>query len=148
MSSIPILDGEFDPEKEFNKIKGKLKINISSLNSQMAEQPAMFGFYIVRYRLLKSWAERLKASLSLLENDLIEKARERYEQLGKKYTETQLRSEALSSPDYFKAHKEYHDVNRKLAITEGIIEALRSRHEMLVSIGYNLRFEREVSVKE
>lgn len=147
-STLPILDSKFDPEAEFQRVAPKLKININSLSKQMAEQPAMFGHYIVRYRLLKAMTERAKSFLGLLSSELVEKARADYQDKEQKCTEAKLKSESESHPHYQAAFREYHDLNRKLALAEGIIEALRVRGEMLLGIGYNQRFEKELHINE
>lgn len=146
-STTPLLDSKFNPEEEFQKVQNQFKIDPNNLTKQMAQQPAMYGYYAVRYQILKARVKRLESTLKMVENEMIERFRKQHADAQEKFTEAQLAAEAKSSTEVYQAHKEYYEMLEKFNIMEALVDTLKIRAEMLVSIGYHLKLEQDIAVK-
>jgi hypothetical protein len=116
-------------------------IDEESLTEHFAEQATIFGYFAVQ---LAEADKLLSASKTQVEQAYAEADafyRESYNSLEQKYTEAVIRGDVLLDEDYNEALDNQRDAQYNVAILKSIVNALRMKADMLISMGAHMRQE-------
>lgn len=127
-----------DPE-EF--LESCVQINEADMNAEFVKVPAQLAYWNNRYAIIyRHWLER-KAMKEQLYAQLAIDIRTRLSIGASRVTLTEVESAVLLEPEYQQAKaKEIVAESEKVRLF-GILDAIRSKRDMLVSLGANMRAE-------
>lgn len=104
--------------------------------------PADFAFWNARYAAAFERWLRLKVERELTYNHLLGEVRAELETIKTKATVSEVESEALRRREFLDAKLAEVQAEAEKVRLYGVMEALRSKREMLISLGAHIRLER------
>lgn len=116
--------------------------NINEEFSTQAGRLAYLGMLMAQaeaaYNEAKLYGEELYAKVDLI-------VRDDYDKAGKKYTEAMIKSKVLSTGEYVEALMAENEASYQFRMLKALVDAMRQRGDMLVSLGAQLRQEWEAT---
>jgi hypothetical protein len=120
-------------------------IDETRLNEQFAEQPSLYAFFAIQLaeadRLVKVAQQALDQEYAAADSHY----RKQYQVLEQKYTEAVIDGDVKQDEDYNKAVDVLQKAQHNKAKIKAIVDALKMRAEMLVSLGAHLRHEGDMT---
>jgi len=131
---------------DFNQELGISHNNPQLLNEEMSQQPSKYAWIGVLHALANDHYERLNTTLKTKYATLDKKHREKRNDEGLKVTEAVIASDIERDKEYIIAREELQNSKLNRDILSVAMAAFQQRKDMLISIGSNLRAERDMNL--
>ena len=122
-----------------------LEIYEIELTTHFAEQASIFGHFSIQL----AEADRLLGIAKMITEQVYAKAdagyRKAYNEAEIKYTEAVIRGEVLLDEDYQNVVKSQHNAKHNVDVLKAIVNALKMKADMLISMGAHLRQEYDMT---
>lgn len=130
-------------DKVYKMDLGKdLDINRADMNTELANQPATFAWYATLFELAKAKTQKLKNELELLEAELDQKLRRKWDaDLHGKMTEAGVSAAIKLNPTHQQAVEYYLQAQKDQGILGVARASFEQRKDMLITIASNMRQE-------
>jgi hypothetical protein len=132
-------------QKKVVQLTDILEIYEDSLTEHFAEQASLFGYFAIQL----AEAERLRAKVKTDAEQSYAEAdahyRKQYNELEQKYTEAVIRGDVILDDDYNKVLDRQRLLERNVSILKSIVNALKMKADMLISMGAHLRQEYDMT---
>jgi hypothetical protein len=133
--------------QEVDTVSEDLFIDEDNLNEEYIKQPGTFAWYAVLTAEAEAYRDKLKFDLEVLAADLDKQVREEIELRGDKVTEKLVETEVGRKQEYRNKKEELLEANRQLNVMKAVKEGLVQKKDMLISLGANMRNEKDSSVR-
>lgn len=131
--------------RKFNLVD-ELRITVDNpveLSEQMAQQPSKYAWVAVLYALASDHYERLKRRHKVLSAQLDKHHRKHRDDKALKITEAIITADIEADGQYIKSGDDLQNAKLNRDLLDAAVEAFEQRKDMMISIGSNLRQERE-----
>jgi len=132
------LDGKFLESYDLNEL---FAIDETAITIDMATHSAKHGRIAVllaraeRYKALKK--QQMEVEYAAADDSI----RDEYNDDGKRYTESVIKAAVMLDEEYKMYTREYNDANNVVTVLKHILNAMKTKGDMLISIGAQLRAE-------
>lgn len=127
-----------DPEKY---LKDCVTIEPLAIQEEYVRLPSDLAYWNARYAEAQKELQIAKVELDVLERELYAVVRNELEQGAKRVTEKMIEAGMGQSSVWVEAKKRVADAEGDRAKMYGILDAVRTKKEMLISLGAHLRIE-------
>lgn len=124
-----------------NQLKEDLAIRIENLNEDIARQPGLFSYYHEQFRQAEEAYKHAKLRAEIYEAALDRQVRDQALARSEKITETIVEKRIRAVPGWFEHQKEVIQADAAVNQLKGVVEALRQKKDMLVTVAANARAE-------
>jgi hypothetical protein len=125
------------------QLKKDLSFELSDLDNAIRSHAALFGHYSNLSCLARHQADRMKATVEVLESKLYTIHREIFAQEGKKATEAQIDAAVKCDPRWLSAQHKKIDAKAIAELAGDAREAFAQRKDMLVQVSVDRRIEQQ-----
>lgn len=122
-----------------------LEIYEDDLTRHFAEQASIFGYFAIQLAEADRLLSKVKTEADQAYAEADAYYRKQYNELEQKYTETVIRGDVLLDEDYNKVLDRQRLLERNVAILKAIVNALKMKAEMLISMGAHMRQEYDMT---
>jgi hypothetical protein len=144
------MSNKYDLEVEVGRFKPinlseVLEVHEDRLTEHFAEQASIFGFFSVQLADAERLLNNAKVASEREYAECDAYYRDEYRKLDQKYTEAVIRGDVLLDEDYQKAMDIQHQAKYDVDIVKAMVNALRMKADMLISMGAHLRQEYDMT---
>jgi hypothetical protein len=144
--NIPVVELKFGGETYSVNYREELRCSEETINENLKDQPSFFAYYAVLAELADEALAETKLALEVTESVLDAKVREELTRAGTKATETMIRGKIVLDESYLAAVSQVNTLKKNVGVLKAIKEAFNHRKDMLVTLGANMRSQRDVSL--
>ncbi len=124
-----------------NQLKEDLSIKIENLNEDIARQPGLFAYYHEQLRQAEEAYKHAKLRAEIYEAALDRQVRDQALARSEKITETIVEKRIRAVPGWADHQKEIITAEAAMNQLKGVVEAMRQKKDMLVTVAANARAE-------
>ena len=137
--------GEIEAERAelMQRLREAVKIEPMAIEEEFIRMPADLAYWGEQYAQATNAHLQQKASFARLEAKLRRAARQKLIDAGVKPTESQVEAEVVGSIEHEEGLDALNDAETHALRLKGVVEAIRTKRDMLIQIGAHLRAEME-----
>jgi hypothetical protein len=120
-------------------------IDENTLTEEYSRQAATHAYFTTALAAAEHRAAKLSMRLEQSYADADEYWRKEYDDMGKKYTEAVIKSLVIRDEEYGEIKVNYQDTQYEVDLLKAIVNSMRIRADMLVSLGAHIRQEYEMT---
>jgi hypothetical protein len=124
-----------------NKLAGDLNIDKTDLDEEIVKQPALYSYYAERQAEADQKVKDQKLALEVFEAALDRQIRDKALAKREKLTEQQVVMRMKNSDAWINHRKKVNELTAQADQIKGIVEAMRQKKDMLITISANARQE-------
>ena len=122
-----------------------LEIHEDRLTEHFAQQASIFGYFSIQLAEAERILSKVKTEAEQEYSAADEHYRKMYNELEQKYTEAVIKSDVVRDLDYNKVLDRQRNLERNVSILKSIVNALKMKADMLISMGAHLRQEYDMT---
>jgi hypothetical protein len=136
--------GELEVLSNTEKILMELKIDVNNLKEEAAQQPALYAYWSERAALAEYLFYLADLNLKKVESELYEEYSVALRSKGERVTERSIEASIYKDERYIRAKEEVVKWKTISAIVNSVADALRSRANMIWTLGKMIQDEVDV----
>jgi hypothetical protein len=141
---IQSIKGELETLSGIEKILGDLKIDVNNLRDEASRQPALYAYWSERAALAEYLFYTADLNLKKVESELYEEYSTVLRSKGERVTERSIEASIYRDERYIRAKEEVVKWKTISMIVNGVADALRSRANMIWTLGKMIQDEVDV----
>jgi hypothetical protein len=141
---VQSIKGELETLSDVEKILEDLKIDVNDLKNEASRQPALYAYWSERAALAEYLFYTADLNLKKVESELYEEYSTALRSKGERVTERSIEASIYKDERYVKAKEEAIKWKTIAAVMNSIADALRSRANMIWTLGKVVQDEIDV----